>query len=80
MFRTADELLMEAANGARVVCSGDLTIFQIAEAQACGNWYVNEQGFGFTALPWKLTTDKDKMREAGFWAKGSAQQSEGKQT
>jgi hypothetical protein len=70
VIKTADELLMLAASGGRVVCSGDLTEFQIAHAQANGPWYVNESGFGFTVLPWNLTTDKDRMREVGFWSKG----------
>jgi hypothetical protein len=35
MIKTADELLMRAGEGARVVCSGDLTLFQIAEAHQC---------------------------------------------
>lgn len=68
---SADELLMFAAVSGRVVCSGDLTSLQIAEAQASGCWYVNDKGFGFTVLPWSLTTQKDKMREAGIWSKGS---------
>lgn len=47
----------------RIVSSGDLTVLQIAEAQACGRFYVHEPtGYGWAALPWFLTTEKDELR------------------
>jgi len=52
-----------AANNHRIVSSGDLCRFQIAEAQANGLFFVDETGLGFALLPWDLTTDKDRQRE-----------------
>lgn len=48
--------------GYRIVSTGDLTEMQIAEAKGEARFYVNEQGFGYVALPWELTTDKDEER------------------
>lgn len=59
----ADDFLMSCADKGRVVCSGDLTEFQIAEARASNNFYVNDRGFGFAMVPWNLTTRQDRERE-----------------
>lgn len=48
--------------GYRIVSTGDLTEMQIAEARQDSRFYVNNEGFGFVALPWELTTDKDEER------------------
>lgn len=62
----AFEFLKRAADGEhRIVSSGDLTEIQIAEAQACGRFYVEPGGgLGWALLPWSLTTTKDRDREA----------------
>lgn len=64
------EFLKRAADGKhRIVSSGDLTSLQIVEAQACGRLYVEpSSGLGWALLPWELATQKDKMRESGFWS------------
>lgn len=56
--------LKRAADGEhRIVSSGDLTTFQIAEAQSQGRFYVEPGGgLGWALLPWHLTTDKDQQR------------------
>lgn len=69
---SALDFLKRAADGKhRIVSSGDLTNHQIAEAQARGLFYVEPGGgLGWALLPWELTTDKDKMREAGIFKGG----------
>lgn len=59
------EFLKRAASeNCRVVCSGDLTRFQIVEAQGSAMFYVEPGGgLGWALLPWDLTTDKDRLRE-----------------
>jgi hypothetical protein len=55
---------------ARIVSSGDLTNLQIAEAQACGRFYVEPGGgLGWALLPFALTTAKDRKREADYFSK-----------
>lgn len=63
------EFLKRAAYGKhRIVSSGDLTTLQIAEAQACDRFFVDtDTGLGWALLPWELSAQKDKMREAGVW-------------
>ena len=57
--------LKRAADGKhRIVSSDDLTLLQIAEAQANGLFYVEPGGgLGWALLPWHLRTEKDKDRE-----------------
>lgn len=61
----ARAFLLRAADGKhRIVSSGDLIEFQIAEARVEKTFFVDEQtGLGFALLPWELTTDKDCARE-----------------
>jgi hypothetical protein len=54
--------LKRARSEGRIICSGDLTRFQIAEAQAKSLFYVDPDGFGYAIWPWDLTTDKDQER------------------
>ena len=52
-------------DGHRIVSTGDLTLFQIAEAKKENRFFVDiETGLGWVALPWELTTAKDKQRES----------------
>ncbi len=52
-------------DGHRIVSTGDLILFQIAEARKEGRIFIdNETGLGWVALPWELTTAKDKQRES----------------
>ena len=40
-------------DGHRIVSTGDLTLFQIAEARKEGRIFIdNETGLGWVALPW----------------------------
>ena len=66
---TAIEFLRECSTGKyRIVSSGDLHRFQIAEAQACNRFYIDEEtGYGWALLPWELTTDKDRQRECKYF-------------
>lgn len=67
----ADDILTRCASGSfRIVCTGDLTEFQIAEARAEGRMYVDLNGFGYVLLPWNLTTTKDKEREKALSING----------
>lgn len=50
----------------RIVCTGDLTEFQIAEARRENKMWVDPDGFGYVLLPWSLTTAKDNQREAAY--------------
>lgn len=51
-------------NGHRIVSTGDLHELQIAEAQVESRMYVEPNGgLGWVALPWELSTVKDKDRE-----------------
>ena len=51
-------------DGHRIVSTGDLTDFQISNAKVEGRMYVEPSGgLGWVALPWDLTTTKDKQRE-----------------
>lgn len=62
--------MLRAANeNSRIVCSGDLSVHQIAEAQASGKFFIASSGMGFVLLPFELTTTKDRQREADYHAK-----------
>jgi hypothetical protein len=54
---------MVALGHGRIVCTGDLTEFQIAEARVDKRMYVDPTGIGYVLLPWSLSTAKDKTRE-----------------
>lgn len=61
---TPIEFIKLAGNGGRIVSSNDLTVLQIAEAQACNRFYVDpDTSFGWAVLPWHCTTAKDRSRE-----------------
>lgn len=66
MSEEALKFLKRAADGKhRIVCTGELTEFQIAEARVENKMWVDPDGLGYVLLAWELTTHKDKMREAG---------------
>lgn len=55
------------SNGHRIVSTNDLTEFQIAEAREENRLYVDElSGLGWIALPWDITTLKDRNRERNY--------------
>lgn len=61
----------------RIVSSNDLSYFQISEAQACQRFWVDgDTGYGWAALPWDLTTDKDNMRHSKHTATGELAEDE----
>ena len=61
----------DANDGGRIVNTGDLIDLQISEAAAEGRlWIDPATGYGFAFLPWKLTTDEDRQREAEFFNAG----------
>lgn len=58
------DFMKKFIDGHRIVSSGDLTDFQISNAQVEDRMYVEPNGgLGWVALPWDLTTTKDKQRE-----------------
>lgn len=62
--------LIRAASEGRIVSSGDLNEFQIAEAQSMDRFFVEPGGgLGWAILPWSLTTAKDRMREADYFSR-----------
>ena len=64
------DFVLRATNEMRIVSSGDLTTHQISEAQAANRFWVDEEtGLGFALLPWELTTDKDRKREADYFSR-----------
>lgn len=67
------EFMKRAATGEyRIVASGDLTAMQIIEAQTSGLFYVEPGGgIGWALLPWDLTTDKDRKREADYFSRNN---------
>jgi hypothetical protein len=72
MKETAEDFLVRAAStGGRVVSSNDLNEFQIAEARREFKFFVTEGGLGFAILPWELTTDKDRKREADYFGRNN---------
>ncbi|MDN5630029.1 MAG: hypothetical protein L0G38_10825 [Lactococcus sp.] len=61
------EFLKKYVNGHRIVSTGDLTEFQISEAQVENRMFVDEVShLGWVALPWELTTSKDREREQKY--------------
>lgn len=57
--------LKKFVDGHRIVSTGDLTDLQISNAKVEGRFYVEPNGgLGWVALPWDLSTPKDKSREA----------------
>ena len=59
------DFMKKFVDGHRIVSTGDLTDFQISNAQVEDRMYVEPNGgLGWVALPWDLTTTKDKQREA----------------
>lgn len=59
---------LKRTDGHRVVSTGDLNEYQIAEARRDGKMFVDEDtGLGWVLLPWSLTTDKDREREKKFF-------------
>ena len=66
------DFLMLATNEMRIVSSGDMTELQIAEARQANRFYVDEEtGLGFAAIPWELTTSKDRKREADYFSRNN---------
>lgn len=59
------EFLKKFVDGHRIVSTGDLTDLQISNAKVEQRMYVEPNGgLGWVALPWDLSTPKDKHREA----------------
>jgi hypothetical protein len=66
-FMNAIEFL-KRSDGHRVVSTGDLNEYQIAEALRENKMFVDSYtGLGWVLLPWELTTDKDRDRERKFF-------------
>lgn len=55
----------------RIVCTGDLTEFQIADARVDDRMWVDDAGIGFVLLSFDLSTPKDKAREQRLAVNGS---------
>lgn len=67
MSEAALKFLKRAADGKhRIVCTGDLTEFQIAEARVEDLVWVDPDGIGYVLLPWELRTVKDLDRERNY--------------
>ena len=67
-----DFLRRAASENCRVVSSGDLTHHQIVEAQTTGRFFVEPGGgLGWALLPWDLTTEKDRRREADYFSRNN---------
>lgn len=63
IFQLAEVTSFLQTPNCRFVSSGDLTVLQIAEAQACHRFYVDEAtALGWAAMPWYLNTEKDEER------------------
>lgn len=72
MGKSAEEFLVRAAStGGRIVSSNDLNEYQIAEARRENKFFVTDDGLGFAILPWELTTDKDRKREAEYFTRNN---------
>lgn len=70
---TAANFLTRCAEiGGRIVCTGDLSVFQIAEARVEDRMYVDDRGYGYVILPWDLRC----IRDAGGRASAEATASE----
>lgn len=68
---TALQFLQRAATGEfRIVSSGDLLREQIVQAQFDRRFFVDEDtGYGWALLPWEITTQKDRRREADYFSR-----------
>lgn len=61
------DFMKKFANDYRIISTGDLTEFQISNARCEDRLYVEPNGgLGWVALPWDLTTTKDKQRELNY--------------
>lgn len=70
LARSFEDLLIVARLlPSRIVCAVDLREEQIAEAQQCGRYWVGPDGVGWVALPWSITTEKDRFREGRYLLK-----------
>lgn len=59
---------LKRSDGHRIVSTGDLNEYQIAEARRENKMFVDsDTGLGWVLLPWELTTDKDREREKEFF-------------
>jgi hypothetical protein len=57
-------LKMASDGKGRIVSSGDLTVIEIAQARACGRFFVEPGGgLGWALIPWEVSTEKDHHRE-----------------
>ena len=64
MSNIFNDFLIKFVDGHRIVSTNDLTELQITEAKIDGRLYVSEKhNLGWVALPWHLSTKKDKARE-----------------
>lgn len=65
-FTALLRFLKRCSEGYRIVSSGDLSEWQIAEAQARKLFYIEPGGgLGWALLPWSLTTANDEQRTRG---------------
>lgn len=61
------DFMKKFVNDYRIISTGDLTEFQISNARCEDRLYVEPNGgLGWVALPWDLTTTKDKQRELNY--------------
>jgi hypothetical protein len=59
---------LKKTDGHRIVSTGDLNEYQIAEARRDNKMFVDpDTGLGWVLLPWELTTNKDRKREKAFF-------------
>lgn len=64
------DFMKKFVDGHRIVSTGDLTLFQIAEARKEDRFFVDDKSnLGWVALPWELTTYKDRERETKYLVK-----------
>jgi len=72
-LQKALDFLRRGASGEyRIVASGDLTTYQISEAQRRGLFYVEPGGgIGWALVPWDVTTTKDRKREADYFSRNN---------
>ncbi len=63
---------LAASKGGRIVSSNDLHPFQMAELRQAGTFFVDPAtSYGWGLLPWDLTTDKDRKREADYFSRNN---------
>ena len=64
------DFMKKFVDGHRIVSTGDLSLMQIAEAKKENRFFVDEESsLGWVALPWELTTYKDRDRETKYLVK-----------